>query len=162
MNGVTIGFSGFKNDSDFLTSVAGLIPVVGDLIGGLFSSEDKGYWQGDKFIPGDLTNRINQINEWIKQYGLSWSDVDTKKIESYIYVPAGWQDNIKNYLQTIKAQKQTSGKSNIPESDSAIPYYNPQNIYNEASSIPGRTNSGLDVLPYLVLGGVGLYFLIKK
>ncbi|MEM3373359.1 MAG: hypothetical protein QXF76_04050, partial [Candidatus Anstonellales archaeon] len=121
------------------TVIGGLV----DIISGIFGGEDEGHWEGDKFIPGDLQNRINTVNQWIAQYGLRTDQVDWKVIEDILLTPGGWQDRIKTYLAQVKSQAAkkpatTTTKPNTTQTTT-------QTEQTGKEPVPGTTKAVIDI-----------------
>jgi len=102
------------------------IPVVGDVINwvgeglqffdSIFGgSTDKGHWEGNLFIPGDLPSRWETVYKWINQLGLSINQIDLNKIDLMLKSTGGWQDKVKQYLYSITNQQNVL-KTNLNES----------------------------------------------
>lgn len=96
---------------------------VGTIFDSVFGNIDKGSWQGNIFVPGDISSRQSQVNIWLQQRGLTWADVDQETITSFLYVESGWQGNITSYLDKIVEQKRLNTRQTIGDlnSDPVIP-----------------------------------------
>jgi len=160
MNGTVIG-------GTIGSSVGTIVPVIGtitggaigttiggiiDLIGGLFGGTDEGHWEGNKFIPGDLQNRINTVNQWIAQYGLRIDQVDWQEIEDILLTPGVWQDRIKTYLSQVKSQAANKQAATKP---AAI---------QTTTTQTKQTGTEIDTNQLLLIGlvGAGLYMIASK
>jgi hypothetical protein len=85
-----------------------------DILGSIFGGgEDKGHWQGNLFIPGDLQNRKSAANAAIYAHGLLPSDVDQNVITAILESQGVWQDNISNYLNIVEKDKAQKVYDNV-------------------------------------------------
>lgn len=71
---------------------------------GIFGEIDQGHWEGNKFIPGDLQSRFNVADSYLRQYGLSSTDISYSKIYDILTTPGIWQNNIHAYYKDVKKQ----------------------------------------------------------
>jgi len=101
-------------------AIGGIVGGISDLFDSIFGKkEDKGHWEGNVFIPGDLQNRYNTVYQWIYQMNINPDLVDWNKIDSILKSTGIWQDSIKNYLNSLKgktsAQTTSLTKTSLPE-----------------------------------------------
>jgi len=110
-------------------AIGGIVGGISDLFDSLFGKEDKGHWEGNLFIPGDLQNRYNTVHQWIKQMNINPEFVDWNKIDSILKSTGIWQDNVKNYLNSLKGK--TSAPTTLPIKTSLPETYSTTTIETE-------------------------------
>lgn len=140
-----------------------VIPGVGTAIGAaagtifdaVFGNINRGEWQGNIFVPGDLSSRQNQTAAWLQQRGLTWADVDQNTISSLLYTQSGWQASVEQYLEKIKKQKNINQYNN--QSNNQDP-----TISSIANTIPPVSKASLNNLFIILIIGFAAFYLFKK
>lgn len=149
------------------SGIGTIIPGVGTVIGGAAGSifdfiaggTNKGAYQGNRFIPGDIQSRLSTVEGWIRQRGLTGADVDQQILENFIYVEGGWQGNVGNYLDQVLKNKREG--TNYLAGTSNYPF--PPNVEAGIEKIGQFVNpSGSPVLIYVLIIGLILYFMFIK
>jgi len=162
MNGTTIGAS----IGTALTSVGfgPVAPIIGSIVGGIvdiFGGGDDGHWEGDKFIPGDLQNRITTVNSWIAQLGLQ-GKVDWKIIEDYLLTPGVWQDKVRNYLTQLYNDIKSGKTITQPVTTTQIQKTPAPVNENNLPQVINESKIDLNNIILLSLIGAGAYMLLNK
>jgi len=146
------------------TAIGTAVGTVADVIDSIFGNVDKGHWEGNKFIPGDLQSRIDTVHKYLSNRGLHITDVDFDKIMSLLETPSGWQDTVQAYLDDVKRQMRngTYVNPNIntfsSNPETSIPNYNkPSNIPSNVET--DQTN--VDYLSLILILGAAVFILPK-
>ena len=146
-----------RDNTSFKNPLAIALPTILQALQNLFAGADPGHWEGSRFIPGDLNNRLAWCASRIDQYGVA-SVVDQNHIYDLLTTPGDWNGAIDNYLGTLRTGLQNGtiipGQINSP-------------LINPQTGAPNTTGGGFvynfstfgNLLPPLALGA-GLWYLL--
>jgi len=132
------------------------LPFIGSVFDEVFGNTDRGHYEGTTFVPGDLQSRMSYVNNAIKSRGLLTIDVDDATIKSLVYVEAGWQNSINNYLDKVLQNKRNTNTSTA--TTASTPTLIDTTIPNQ-TSVAGFTLS--NTLIYVLLFGLAVFIIMK-
>lgn len=99
----------------FTTIFSTLGSIVPTFFDSIFGSVDPGHWEGNQFIPGDLQNRYNTVNLWIREFQLSPGVVDMQRVDEILKSPGEWQPKVRAYLSSLVGKSSPSNGNGFPD-----------------------------------------------
>ncbi|MCK9282174.1 MAG: hypothetical protein M0P71_16260 [Melioribacteraceae bacterium] len=138
-----------------------VIGAVGSVFDDIFGSVDKGHWEGSLFVPGDLQSRLSTVDQYVRNRGLSISDVDQNQIVSILKTPGIWQNNVQAYLDAIVTNKKATATTNANLAATGT------NVSKVLPTLTGQTSQILagfssTSIIFIIAIAAGFFFLKKK